>query len=388
MILWLLFALMTTAAIFAVLWPLARRPGQRSGSDVAVYRDQLDEITRDRSAGLIGEAEAEAARIEVSRRLLSAADAADADKPASANASALLRRRRLTAVAGLVLLPIGATALYLTVGSPQLPGEPLEARMRAPHNERSISRLVAQVEAHLARNPGDARGYAVLAPVYLQLGRFADAVEARRKVLQLSGENAERQADLGEALTAQANGTVTTDAKDAFTRALALDPHERKAQFFTGVAAEQDGNHDKAAEIWRGMLKDAPADAAWAATVRQALARIGAGVPPVASAPPTSMPPIAGDTRGPSAADVAAAGQMNEKDRKTMIRGMVRRLADRLRQNGDDIEGWQRLLRAYMVLDERDKAHSAAGDARKALASDPDKLRRIEDTIRSLGLDS
>jgi cytochrome c-type biogenesis protein CcmH len=383
MALWLVFALMTAAAIFAVLWPLARRSGERGGSDVAVYRDQLDEIARDRAAGLIGEAEAEAARIEVSRRLIAAAGVAEAEKPLRAGSP--LWRRRLTAVAGLVLVPIGASALYLMLGSPQLPGEPLQARMRAIHSDRSISSLVAQVETHLAKNPDDARGYAVLAPVYLQLGRFSDAVKARRKVIELSGESAERQADLGEALTAEANGIVTAEAKSAFARALALDANDLKAEFFTGIAAEQDGDRRKAAEIWRGMLEKAPPDAPWVATLRQELARIGAAPPPVASAQPA--PPAANAT-GPSAADVAAASQMSQQDRAGMIRGMVARLADRLKQNGDDIEGWQRLLRAYMVLNERDKAHTAAGDARKALASDPDKLRRIEDLIKNLGLES
>ena len=74
--LWLVLALMTAAAVFAVLWPLAR--GQRvdrGASDAVVYRDQLDEIERDRASGTIGAAEAEAARIEASRRLLAAADA-------------------------------------------------------------------------------------------------------------------------------------------------------------------------------------------------------------------------------------------------------------------------------------------------------------------------
>ncbi len=380
MTLWLVFALMTAAAIFAVLWPLGRRPSERGGSDVVVYRDQLDEIARDREAGLIGEAEAEAARVEVSRRLIAAADAAEAEKPSGVGSP--LWRRRLTAVAGLMLVPIGAAALYLMVGSPQLPGEPLQARMRAIHNDKSISSLVAQVEQHLARNPNDVRGYAVLAPVYLQLGRFADAVRARRKVLELAGENAERQSDLGEAITAEANGIVTADAKKAFTRALALDSNEMKAKFFVGLAAEQDGDRHKAADVWHSMLKGAPANAPWVATVREALSRIGAEVPPVAS-----TPPIAGNA-GPSAADVKAAAQMNEQDRNSMIRGMVARLADRLKQNGGDIDGWQRLLRAYMVLNERDKAHAAAGDARKALASEPDKLRQIEDTIKSLGLES
>jgi cytochrome c-type biogenesis protein CcmH len=381
MVLWLTFALMTAAAIFAVLWPLAHAHDLQAGSDLAVYRDQLDEIERDRAAGLIGEAEAEAARVEVSRRLIAAADAAEFKHPIPVGSA--LWRRRAAAVAGLVLVPVGAVSLYLLLGSPQLPGEPLEARMRAIHNDRSIASLVAQVEAHLARNPNDARGYAVLAPVYLQLGRFADAVTARRKVLALSGETADRQSDLGEALTAEAHGIVTDEAKSAFARALQLDAHDLKAEFFTGLAAAQDGDNRKAAEVWRGMLKEAPPDAPWAGAVREALARIGAEVPPAAAAPP-----IAGNAPGPSAADIAAASQMSEQERSAMIRGMVARLADQLKQNGDDLEGWQRLLRAYMVLNERDKANAAAGDARKALASDPNKLRQIEDTIKSLGLQS
>lgn len=382
MILWLVFALMTAAAIFAVLGPLARAHNAQAGSELEVYRDQLDEIERDRAAGLIGAAEADAARVEVSRRLIAAADAAEFRHIAVGSPR---WRRRAAAIAGLVLLPVGAIVLYLTLGSPQLPGEPLQARLRAIHNDRSIASLVAQVETHLARNPNDARGYAVLAPVYLQLGRFQDAVNARRKVLALDGETPDRQADLGEALAAAANGIVTVDAKVAFERAVALDASEPKARFFIGVAAEQDGDRAKAAAIWQDMLKSAPADAPWVATVTRALAEIGVApnTPPAVAA----MPPAAG-APGPSTSDVAAASQMSEQDRNTMVRGMVARLADRLKQNGDDIEGWQRLLRAYVVLNERDKAQAAAGDARKAFASDPDKLRQIEDTIKSLGLAS
>src|SRR5664280_448372 len=136
MTLWLVFALMTAATIFAVLWPLGRRKPLRPGSDVAVYRDQLDEIQRDRASGLIGEAEAEAARVEVSRRLIAAADAAELEKPALEGASIL--RRRVTAIAGLVLLPVGAFALYLTIGSPDLPGQPLATRAQAASVDRSV----------------------------------------------------------------------------------------------------------------------------------------------------------------------------------------------------------------------------------------------------------
>lgn len=383
MILWLVFALMTAAAIFAVLWPLARRGDIRpGGSDVAVYRDQLDELDRDRAAGLIGKAEAEAAKVEISRRLLAAAETAQAER-ASDDASALWRRRA-AAAAGLLLLPLGATALYLALGSPTQPGAPLAARLKAIHQDNPIANLVAQAEAHLARNPDDVRGYAALAPVYLRLGRVNDAVNARRNILALAGENAARQADLGEALTAAANGIVTKDAKAAFERALALDPKESKARFYTGVAAQQDGKFDEAAGIWRGMIADAPADAPWLESVRHALTSIGRPVGP-ATGPVAGGGPVAG-AAAPSAADVAAASAMGEQERGEMIRGMVARLAGRLKENGADIDGWQRLMRAYMVLGDRDKAQAAAADARKALAGDPDKLRQIEDMIRSLGL--
>jgi len=279
-------------------------------------------------------------------------------------------------------LPIGATTLYLALGSPHMPGEPLAARLQAVHQDRSIENMVAQVETHLERNPNDVRGYEVVAPVYLRLGRFADAVNARRKLLALAGETADRQADLGEALVAADNGIISVEAKSAFERALALDPTDLKAKYFIGITAEQDGDRHKAAAIWTGMLKDAPADAPWVPMVSEALTRVGGTPPAIASAPP----PVA-VTPGPSAADVAAAGSMSEKDRGDMIRGMVARLADKLKENGDDLAGWQRLLRAYMVLGERDKAHAAATDAKKALASDPDKLRQIGDTIKSMGLE-
>src|SRR5262245_31178846 len=188
MTLWFVLALMTAAAIFAVLWPLSRRQSSlRSGSDVAVYRDQLDEIRRDRDAGLIGEREAAAAEVEVSRRLLAAADA-EAAGPQAAPVAAMTRRRRAVALVALVLLPVGAVALYLAVGSPMLPGQPLASRV--PAEEKSIAQMVAQVEAHLAKNPDEGRGWEVVAPIYLRMGRFDDAVKARRLALKLNGPTA------------------------------------------------------------------------------------------------------------------------------------------------------------------------------------------------------
>src|SRR3954449_9120091 len=120
MTLWFLLAMMTGAAVFAVLWPLGRRPAAVSaGHDVRVYRDQLDEIVRDQAAGRIGEKEAEAARIEVSRRLLAAAE-----QESAAPVTSSLSRKRAVAVAALVLLPLVSGGLYLALGSPPPPRPP------------------------------------------------------------------------------------------------------------------------------------------------------------------------------------------------------------------------------------------------------------------------
>src|ERR1700692_1391051 len=252
MTLWFLFALMTAMAIFAVLWPLARgRAMLRSGSDLAVYRDQLDEIARDRAAGQIGDVEAEAAKVEVSRRLIGAADA-QAATPGPLPTATALWHRRLVAVIALVVLPLGAGALYLRVGSPGLAGQPLSARASDAQNQ-SIDHLVAQVEGHLEANPQDARGWEVIAPVYLRLGRFDDAVKARRNLLRLTGETAERQSDLGEALGGTAHGLVTAEAKQAFERAVALDPQDVKGRYFLGLAAEQGARKADAGSIWRSV---------------------------------------------------------------------------------------------------------------------------------------
>jgi len=366
MALWFVFALMTAAAIFAVLWPLGR--GDRPPSDCSeatVYKDQLTEVDRDLTSGLIGAPEAEAARVEISRRLLAAADSER--KPAI---QSRLGWRRVAAVAALVGVPILAVATYLPLGSTRLGDFPLAMRSRVPDRTQSLDNLVAQVEQHLEINPTDGRGWNVLAPVLVRLGRYDDAVRAYRNSITYNGESAERRADLGEAIAGAAGGVVTSEAKAEFERAIALDAGDVKASYFMGLAAEQDGRTADAGSIWRAMLAKAPADAPWRPLVQAALARIG-GV---------AAPALSDDT-------VAAAKGMSEGDRGAMIRGMVDRLATRLKQNGDDVEGWLRLVRAYMVMGDRDKAKSALTDARQAVANDAERLRQLNEGLKNLGLD-
>jgi cytochrome c-type biogenesis protein CcmH len=366
MTLWFEFALMTAAAIFAVLWPLGRRHDrpQNEGSEAAVYKDQLAEIERDLATGLIAAPEAEAARVEIGRRLL----ACVGGEPAPATQSSL-RWRRVAAVLALAGLPLVAVGVYAPLGSPQLGDFPLAERAHAPDMKQPLVNMVAQVEQHLEKNPSDGRGWSVLAPVLERLGRYDDAVRAFRNSITYNGESAERRAALGEAMTVAAGGVVTAEAKAEFERALTLNADEVRASYFLGLAAEQDGRQDAAATIWRALLKKAPADAPWRGLVQASLARVG------------------GTESALSDETMAAAKDMSEGDRGAMIQGMVERLANRLKQNGDDVEGWLRLVRAYIVMGDPDKAKIALSNARQAVANDAERLRQLNEGLKNLGLD-
>ena len=344
--------------------------GLPSGSDVEVYRDQLDELERDLAAGSIEKTEAEAARVEVSRRLLAAVDAAKAVSITAASTSTVSYRRAIALVA-LLVLPVGAGSLYLRLGSPGLASETLTDRRDIQADQQtSIENLVAKVELHLQSNPKDGRGWEVLGPVYMQLGRYTDLANAWRNTLLLLGESADREANLGEALMAEANGVVTDEAKSAFVHAVTLDNTIVSARYYLGMAAEQDGKREEAAKIWRELIAEAPSDAHWLNDVRTALARIEASPAALSS--------------GPNAGQIAAATTQSPDQQTTMIRGMVEGLAARLKQDGSDLDGWVRLVRSYKVLGELDKAQAAISDAQNALANDPDKRKRLDVALKDL----
>ena len=363
MMLWSIFALMTLAAVFAVCWPFVRR-GKfvRSGSDVAVYRDQLDEIDRDKAANLIGSVEAEAARVEVSRRLIAAAADAKAGAAAPVPAS---RYRWATLAAAIVVLPLGAGLTYLSLGSPNLAPVSINVEAVGQQLPEGIEQTVAEVENYLESNPNNGRGWELLAPVYIRLGRFDDAVRARRKALEIFGPDAARLGDLGEAIVLASNGAVTPEAKSLFERANAAEPEDVMAQYYLGLSAKQEGRRDEAVKRWTALISRAPAGAEWLPMVKDALARV--------------------DEKGPSIVAAAASADGAPPDHSDgAIDAMVARLAERLKTNGSDVPGWIQLVRSYRVLGNADKAEAAIADARAALANDQDGLQRLEQGLAAL----
>ena len=369
MMLWVAMAVLAAAASLSVLAPLyrARRAGAApAAAEMSISRDQLDEIDRDLDRGLIAPAEASAARTEIARRLIQAdGRGAAVDRPEGE-----WRRRGATlfAIAGVPVLAVG---LYLFLGSPDIPDTPLSARPAAPTDGQDIAVLVARVEAHLATDPDDAGGWEVLAPVYVRLGRYDDAVRAYANVLRIRGSDAEREADLGEAIVRANQGTVTGDARAAFERVRALDPEAVQPRFYLALALAQDGRRAEAAAALKALIGGAPAGAPWVPMVESVLARL--------EAPPQDLP-------GPAAADVEAAAGMTPEARAAMIEGMVGQLAARLEADPGDADGWARLIRSYMVLNRPDEAAAALAKARTALAGKPDGLARVEAEARSAGV--
>lgn len=365
--LWIALAILTGGAMLAVLWPLSRREaGARPhGSELEVHKARLRELDEERARGRLSEDMYREARAEIARNLIASSG------PQGAGAPAVSGGRHVAAVslAALIGVPLLAFGFYALNGSPQLGDQPAAARLAPGRTPSSIEAMVAQVERRLAENPEDGRGWSVLAPVYLRLGRAVDASDAYRKAIALQGSDPGLQAGLGEALVAVNGGIVTADAEQAFRTALSADPDSPKARFFLAVAKEQSGRTEAAIADLRAMLADAPPDAPWRATVISALARFEEPQP------------------GPDRDDIEAASRMSEEDRGAMILSMVEGLRERLEQTPQDPAGWDRLIRSYTVLERPDEAGAAVQRALAVLEDDAARARILQ-LARTLGLDA
>jgi len=372
MIPWIIFATLTVVAMLALLWALS---GGRKGAvtdpavaALAVYKDQLSELERDHDRGLIADVEAEAARNEISRRILSAGQKAGSENASEKSPWVRNLARGFVVVA----IPVLALGLYALQGRPGLPDVPHAQRIANAAADNDFPALVAQVEQHLEAHPDDVKGWMVVAPAYHRLGRFDDAAHAYAQILRLKGPSPELLADYGEALMLANQDLVGADAQKAFNQALALDKTNAKARYYTGLGLHQEGKNDQALAIWRKLLADAPADAPWRATVAHQIAALEAD---------KSRPPALDKNT------VAAVKNMSASDQQAMIRSMVDRLDKRLTANGDDLNGWLQLARARTVLGQKDAARKALARAEAHFKGDTPALARIAAFRKTLQLD-
>ena len=377
MILWIIFILIIVSVLAAVLAPLLRRSEatlQGTEFDLAVYRDQLDELDRDIQRGVLSKEELEDARLEVSRRMLALNQLTTPNEPEQPTNP--LRKHLLAMMLGLGV-PMLATLLYMLLGNPTIPSEPFSERTRlaertknvgteTPAQTPQLEQSIKNLQTRLKTDPSDIQGWVLLGRSYLVTGSFGEAAESFERALQLAPLDGEIQSYLGEALVFEARGTVTEKARAAFQATFSADRNNPAARYYLALADAQAGKLRKALDAWLALASDTPGDAPWLPALRRRLETTAADLKIDLNKliPKPEMKTLTSrensiENPGPSLADMKAAAQMQPGDRAKMINSMVEGLAERLKNNPDDEQGWSRLARSYRVLGKISKAKEA-----------------------------
>jgi cytochrome c-type biogenesis protein CcmH len=248
-------AVATVVLVLQAVTGKENNASQRIDYDRVVYHDQLVELDRDAQRGLLEPAMADAARLEIARRMMTA------EAVHTAPDSKVPPRVHLTLALIIALgVPVGAGLFYHYLGHPDLPGKPYAGRRNDP--DVLLAKQMVAFAAQLKEKP-DAAGYAELGGALAALHNDDDAAEAYRKATELDDKDAKLWLLLGEVLWRGENGTITPDARDAFVKAYRLDPRNPQARFYLGLAALQNNDPRHAVAIWQGIEKDGPPNAPW-----------------------------------------------------------------------------------------------------------------------------
>ena len=378
--LWVIASILVILILGIMFWPLIKRSSgnnaPREAYDINVYKDQLLEIEADLERGSLSPDQGEAARTEIKRRMLAAADnGKQLSTPATSRSSGFI-----FAIFS-ISAPLGAILLYLGLGSPAQHDQPFsgrEARNVASQTQqqKNLVQATTKMVKHLQRNPDDLRGWTLLARTYLSQERYADSASAFAKAYQLSDGDPELGVGYAEALSLVENSVVTEEARALFMKVLEHDSANAKARYYLGMFEAQQGNVRSALQEWIDLLAISQEDAPWRSIVieqiNQAAKKLGIKAATIKPTPEAQAIAIGiqkaydkaqaekATAPGPTNADVKAAMGMSKGDRNKMIRSMVERLAAKMKENPKDKDGWIRLERAYRVLGETALANKAA----------------------------
>ena len=346
-----------------------------------IFEDQLQEIDRDVQRGIIFDAEADAARVELTRNIL---------RVSRVNAPQAERRDNVSLLGVLLaalLIPVISFSYYLQFGNPEVPSLSLADRQAERDERNAIITIANRMEGELKSHPegGPSNGWMLLGQTFMRLGFYDRAAEAFDVVASRKDADSAVFSMLAEALISQEQGIVTPRAEDAIAQALERDPMNPAATFYTALSLEQSGQARKAHDIILERLGKADGFYPWMESFVAQANRIGAiiGRAPVSL---TQFAPMTAQS-GPTDSDIAAAQDMSEEERAAFIASMVNRLATRLEANPDDLDGWLRLGKAYSVMGNREGALEAFENAaRLSKALPDDDLRKdvASNMLRSL----
>lgn len=252
----------------------------------------------------------------------------------------------------------------------------------------TVEEKIRQLELKLMREPNDPPGWRMLGWSHFETGDLMRSAVAYRRAAEIEPENAENWSSLGEALQS-ASTDVSPEAAAAFERALKLDRTDPRARYFLAVQKDLQGQHESAVADWIALLRDTPPGAPWEADLRRTIlqvaekhaidvsGRMPAG--PQATAATAAIP-------GPTPEQLAAASSIPPRQQSEMVKGMVDRLANRLKRDPKDADGWMRLMRARMVLGETEAAREAHKSGLAAFRQDPSARAKLDRAAQDLGV--
>lgn len=358
--------LLTLIAVAFVAFPLLKKeqaPTSAQDSTPAVLVDQLDEVQRDLDRRVISNSEASAAQQEIKRRILAAARRTVSGQTVE-NTSG-----RVGLWLAVLFVPLLAVVYYAFMGSPEISSLAFADRQAERAEQEKITELTGKLYARLASDPegGPSEGWMLLGQTYYRMGEYSRAAAAFETVAEREDATSATFSMLAEALVSAEQGIVTPKAETAIDKAIALDPTNPAGVFYKSMAMAQKGEEQAAYELLLSSLEAADGFASWMEVFVAQANQIGEkiGQDPISL---TDYAPMANGGAGPTAEDIEAAGEMSAEDRSDFIRSMVERLAARLEENPEDLEGWMRLANAYKVLGEKQNAVSAYEQASNLLA--------------------
>jgi cytochrome c-type biogenesis protein CcmH len=255
----------------------------------------------------------------------------------------------------------------------------------------TIDDVVASLQEQLRRDPDNHGNWFMLGLAFRGSERFAEAEQAFRRAMELAPDNADYPAHLGEALLVQGGNSPPAESERLFRRALELQPGNPQARYYLATLDDMRGEHQAAVDALLALLEDAPPGAVWEVQVREAVTAIAernridiAGrLPPPSEAPAS---PATAAIPGPTREQMEAARSIPPSQQDSMVQGMVERLANRLRQNPRDADGWIRLMRSRMVLEQPDQARQALASGLAAFQGDAATQQRLRTAAQELGV--
>jgi cytochrome c-type biogenesis protein CcmH len=364
--------------VVAVLWlSISWKPTASTNQALAIYRDQLAEVDRDVARGVLAPDDAAAAKLEINRRILR--EGQWAQEAAFVGQSGML-------MVAAIAIPIAAFVLYDRIGSPDTPSSVFAERSEERAQQASIEALAARVRTRLDENSGEGTpsDWLLLGQTYFKMTRYEDASYALGKIVDLPQVPAGIVMLYVEALVASSDGVIGPKASSYIDEALSLNPLNPSAWLYRAIAFEQAGDLTKAREVLIDRVSDASPEAPWIDAFLNQINRLSE----LSGDEAVTRAQILKPERGPDANDVAAA-DMTPEERQDFIQSMVKRLADRLKAEPGDVDGWLRLARAQSVLGDTEAAHNALRNAEILVVSAPesDPMRqRVAAEIQKLGL--